>query len=90
VSQLNDDPERWRRRAAEMRIIANAMTGMVRAKESLLRIAEEYERKARQAEGRLGGRASGRLAHREEDGLQSQATGAVGLAGKTHQRSPEG
>jgi hypothetical protein len=58
VSQLNDDPEHWRKRAEEMRMIANAMTGVARAKESILRIAEEYERKARQAEGRLGGRAS--------------------------------
>jgi hypothetical protein len=34
------------------------MTGMVRAKESILRIAEQYELKALKAEGRLRGLAS--------------------------------
>jgi hypothetical protein len=48
-------PEHWRRRAEELRIIASAMTGMVRAKESILRTAEQYELKALQVEGRLRG-----------------------------------
>ena len=52
------DPEHWRRRAGELRTIASAMTGMVRAKESILRIAEQYELKALKAEGRLRGLAS--------------------------------
>jgi hypothetical protein len=47
------DPEHWRRRAEELRMIASAMTGLVRAKESILRTAEQYELKALQAEGRL-------------------------------------
>jgi hypothetical protein len=33
-----------------MRAIANSMTGLARAKEAILRIAEEYERKALQAD----------------------------------------
>ena len=53
MSRLTDDPEHWRKRAQEMRTIANALNGMARAKESILRIAEKYERKALQAEGRL-------------------------------------
>ena len=57
MSQLNDDPEHWRKRAEEMRTIANAMTGMARAKESILRIAEKYDQKALQAEARLRGLA---------------------------------
>ena len=42
-----------------MRRIANDLTDMVRAKESLLQIAENYERKAAQAEERLRGRTTG-------------------------------
>ena len=49
------DPEHWRKRAEELRAIASAMTGMVRAKESILRTAQQYELKALRAEGRLRG-----------------------------------
>ena len=59
MSRLTDDPEHWRRRAEEMRRIANDLTDMVRAKQSLLQIAENYERKAAQAEERLRGRTTG-------------------------------
>jgi hypothetical protein len=55
MSYITDEPKHWRKCAEEMRIIANAMTGMVRAKDSLLRIAEDYELKALQAEGRPRG-----------------------------------
>jgi hypothetical protein len=32
VSRLTDDPEHWRKRAEEMRTIANAMTDMARVR----------------------------------------------------------
>src|ERR1700754_525971 len=42
----SDDPQRWRRRAAELRQIADGMAGLPRARESVMRTAEEYERRA--------------------------------------------
>jgi hypothetical protein len=59
LSRLADDPAHWRRRAEDIRAIANGMTGLTRAKEAMHRIAEEYELKAQQAEGRLQGRTAG-------------------------------
>ncbi len=56
MSHITNEPEHWRKRAQEMRIIANEMSGLLRAKDTLLRIAEQYELKAQQAEGRLNGR----------------------------------
>jgi hypothetical protein len=48
-----DDPERWRRRAAELRRRADDMAHLPLARESLLRTAEEYERWAQQDQERL-------------------------------------
>ena len=45
-----DDPEYWRRRAAEMRKIAEEMTHLPRAQASLLETASEYDRRAARAE----------------------------------------
>jgi hypothetical protein len=60
MRHFNDDPEHFRKRAQEMRIIANSLTGMVRAKDSILRFAEEYEKKAVRVEGRLRGGTAAR------------------------------
>lgn len=47
------DPENWRRRAAEMRKIAEGMAHLPRAQASLLGTAQEYDRRAAKAEKRL-------------------------------------
>jgi hypothetical protein len=47
------DPDRWRRRAEEMRRIADDMTVIARAKAEILRIAEDFELLAVRAEGRM-------------------------------------
>jgi hypothetical protein len=52
ISTIND-PQCWRKRAQEMRAIAEEMTVLTRAKESVLRIADQYERQALRAEQRL-------------------------------------
>jgi hypothetical protein len=43
------NPEHWRRRAQELRSIADELTVFARAKASLLRAAEEYDRLAMRA-----------------------------------------
>jgi hypothetical protein len=52
-----NDPEHWRRRAVEMRVLAENATD-VSARETMLRIAEDYEELARRAQNRSAGRAS--------------------------------
>ena len=47
------NPEHWRRRAQELRSSADELTAFARAKASLLRTAEEYDRLAMRAERRL-------------------------------------
>ncbi len=44
------DPEHWRQRAADMRKIAEGMAHLSLAQASLLETAEEYERRAAEAE----------------------------------------
>ena len=44
----------WRKRAEEMRSIAEQLNLFERAKATMLRIAEEYERLGTRAEERLG------------------------------------
>jgi hypothetical protein len=46
------NPQYWRRRAEEMRRIASDISTLNRAQYSLLRIADEYDRLALQAEER--------------------------------------
>ena len=46
------DAEHWRRRAAEMRTIADGLTALPGARAAIARTAEEYERQALRAERR--------------------------------------
>jgi hypothetical protein len=48
------DAEHWRKRAAQMRRIADGLGVLALAKASMLRTAEEYDRLAARAEERLG------------------------------------
>jgi hypothetical protein len=48
------DPEHWRRRADEMRRIADGLSPLVLAKAWMLRTAEEYDRLAVKAERSRG------------------------------------
>jgi hypothetical protein len=49
-----NDSEHWRKRAEEMRTLAEDMRDAV-AKTTMLRIAEDYEKLATRAEQRAGG-----------------------------------
>jgi hypothetical protein len=49
-----NDPKHWLDRAAEMRALAHDIKDM-KARESMVRIAEEYERLAHRAEKRSNG-----------------------------------
>ena len=51
---LANDPEHWRNRAAEMRRAAEDMKDEV-ARQTMLRIAEDYERLGKRAEERQSG-----------------------------------
>ncbi len=46
------DAEHWRRRAAEMRTIADSLTALRGAKAAIVRTADEYDRRALRAERR--------------------------------------
>jgi hypothetical protein len=54
MSDLLNNPESWRQRAAEARAIANGMTDPV-AKRTMLGVAQSYERLAERAELRAKG-----------------------------------
>ena len=54
VSHFINEPEHWRARADEERILAKQMND-AEAKVAMLRIAEDYERLAQRAEGRALG-----------------------------------
>ena len=54
VSHFINEPEHWRARADEARILAKQMND-AEAKVAMLRIAEDYERLAQRAEGRPWG-----------------------------------
>jgi hypothetical protein len=55
MSDLLNNPESWRRRAAEARAIASGMTD-ADAKRTMLGVAQSYERLAERAELRAKGR----------------------------------
>ena len=53
-ASLVDDPEHWRDRAREKRALAERLTNE-QAKQTVLRVANDYERFAEQAEERSRG-----------------------------------
>jgi hypothetical protein len=55
VSHFINEPEHWRARAKEARILANEMNDS-ESKDAMLRIAEDYEHLAQRAEDRTLGR----------------------------------
>src|SRR5262249_10970889 len=55
VSHFINEPQHWRARAEEARILANKMDDS-ESKDAMLRIAKDYERLAKRAEYRAFGR----------------------------------
>jgi hypothetical protein len=53
-TSIANDPEHWRKRAQEMRDLAAEIKDPL-SKQTMLRIAEDYDRLAKRAEGRLSG-----------------------------------
>jgi hypothetical protein len=54
VSHFINEPDHWRARAPEARILASQMNDS-ESKDAMLRIAEDYERLAKRAEDRAAG-----------------------------------
>jgi hypothetical protein len=53
-NSIANDPAHWRKRAEEMRALANEIKDPL-SKETMLRIADDYERLAQRAEARAIG-----------------------------------
>ena len=62
VSHFINEPQHWRARAEEARILANQMNDS-ESKDAMLRIAEDYERLAKRADDRTMGRPSSWMKH---------------------------
>jgi len=58
MAHTRDDIERWRRRAEELRVMADQF-GIPSAQETLRRLASDYEQLADDAEARLADRSRG-------------------------------
>jgi len=55
VPSFADDPAHWRKRVKEARTLADQMND-AQSKQTMMRIAEDYERLARRAEERARGK----------------------------------
>jgi hypothetical protein len=62
ISHFVNEPDHWRARAEEMRMLANQMNDG-ESRDAMLRIAEDYERLAKRAEDRTVGRLPKRTKH---------------------------
>jgi hypothetical protein len=62
ISHFINEPNHWRARAEEMRVLANQMNDS-ESRDAMLRIAEDYECLARRAEDRTTGRLPNRKKH---------------------------
>jgi hypothetical protein len=62
ISHFINEPDHWRARAEEARVLANQMNDS-ESRDAMLRIAEDYERLAKRAEDRTVGRLPNRTKH---------------------------
>jgi hypothetical protein len=62
ISHFVNEPDHWRARAEEMRMLANQMNDG-ESRDAMLRIAEDYERLAKRAEDRTVGRLPNQTKH---------------------------
>jgi hypothetical protein len=62
ISHFINEPDHWRARAEEARMLANQMNDS-ESRDAMLRIAEDYERHAKRAEDRIVGRLPNRTKH---------------------------
>jgi hypothetical protein len=62
ISHFINEPDHWRARAEEARILANQMNDS-ESKDAMLRIAQDYERLAKRAEHRAAGRLPNWMKH---------------------------
>jgi hypothetical protein len=53
-TSIANDPEHWRKRAEDMRTLANEIKDPL-SKQTMLKIAEDYDRLAKRAEARARG-----------------------------------
>jgi hypothetical protein len=62
ISHFINEPDHWRFRAKEARLLANQMNDS-ESGDAMMRIAEDYERLAKRAEHRSVGRLPNRMKH---------------------------
>ena len=81
ISHFINEPDHWRARAEEARMLANQMNDS-ESRDAMLRIAEDYERLAKRAEDRTVGRLPNRTTSRAIHG--SAPVGYSAVAGRMH------